>query len=121
MALNATIYKLHLHIADMDRHYYHDHALTVALRPSETEERMMVRVLAFALNADEELNFGKGLSTEEETAIWRIDMTGDIQLWIVVVLPDDKVMLKACVLALHVFVYSYGLNAYLLWRLHQHR
>src|SRR3569623_343942 len=96
MALNATIYKLHLHIADMDRHYYHDHALTVALHPSETEERMMVRVLAFALNADEALNFGKGLSTEDEPALWRKDMTG-------------------------VILYNYGRNADLWWRQHQQR
>jgi len=121
MALNATIYKLHLHIADMDRHYYHDHALTVALHPSETEERMMVRVLAFALNADEALNFGKGLSTEDEPALWRKDMTGVIQLWIDVGLPDEKDMRKACGRARHVIVYSYGRNADLWWRQHQQR
>lgn len=121
MALNATIYKLHLHIADMDRHYYHDHALTVALHPSETAERMMARVLAFALNADEALNFGKGLSTEDEPALWRKDMTGAIQLWIDVGLPDEKDIRKACGRARHVIVYSYGRNADLWWRQHQQK
>src|SRR3569832_1802350 len=101
MALNATIYKLHLHIADMDRPYYHAHALTVALHPSEPVERMMERVLAFALNADEALNFGIGLSTEDELALWRIDLTGVIQLLIDVGLPDENDMRKACGRAQH--------------------
>src|SRR3569832_1483491 len=121
MALNATIYKLHLHIADMDRHYYHDHALTVALQPTETEERMKVRVLAIAQNADEAMNYGKGLSTEDEPALWRKDMTGVIQLWIDVGLPDEKYMRKACGRARHVIVFSYGRYADLWRRQHQQR
>src|SRR3569832_1340824 len=105
----------------MDRHYYHDHALTVALHPSEPEERKMVRVLAFALNADEALNFGIGLITEDDPALWRKDMTGVIHLWFDVGLPDEKDMRKACGRARLVIVFSYGRNADLWWRQHQQR
>lgn len=118
MALNATIYKAHLHVADIDRHYYHDHALTIALHPSETEERMMVRVLAYALNAHADLGFGKGLSTEDEPALWRKDPTGVIERWIEVGLPDEKDLRKACGRARQVIVYSYGRNAGLWWQQH---
>ena len=71
MALKSTVYKAELQISDMDRHYYHGHSLTLALHPSETEERMMIRLLAFALNASDTLAFGKGLSTEEDAALWQ--------------------------------------------------
>src|SRR5476651_2124506 len=96
MALKATIFKADLQIADMDRGYYRDHALTLARHPSETDERMMVRLLAFALNADENLAFGKGLSAEDEPALWLRDLTGAIGLWIEVGLPDEKAVRKAC-------------------------
>src|SRR5450432_776401 len=66
MALKATIFKVELQIADMDRNYYRDHALTIARHPSETDERMMMRLLAYALHADEALAFGKGLSADDE-------------------------------------------------------
>jgi uncharacterized protein YaeQ len=62
MATGATIFKAELQIADLDRNYYQDHALTLARHPSETDERMMVRLLAFALHAHEELSFGNGLT-----------------------------------------------------------
>lgn len=120
MALNATIYKAHLHIADMDRHYYQNHALTIARHPSETGERMMVRVLAFALNAHEALSFGKGLSADGEAAVWLKDLTGAIELWIDVGLPDEKEVRKACGRASRVIIYSYGgRNADLWWTQHQ--
>jgi len=115
MALKATIFKAELHIADMERGYYHDHAVTVARHPSETDERMMVRLLAFALNADETLAFGAGLSTEDEPDLWRKDLTGSIQTWIDVGLPDEKRIRKACGRADQVFVYSYGGHAAQLW------
>ena len=90
MALKATIFKAELQIADMDRNYYHDHALTIARHPSETDERMMVRVLAYALHAHEALSFGKGLSTDDEPDLWQKDLTGAIELWIDVGQPDEK-------------------------------
>src|SRR5258706_12688370 len=95
MALKATIFKAELHIADMERGYYHNHALIVARHPSETDERMMVRLLAFALNAHETLAFGAGLSSDDEPDLWRKDLTGGIETWIDVGLPDEKRIRKA--------------------------
>ncbi len=108
MATGATIFKAELQIANLDRNYYQDHALTLARHPSETDERMMVRLLAFALHANEELSFGNGLSTCEEPDLWRKDLTGAIQLWIDVGLPDEKLVRKACGRARQVFIYIYG-------------
>ena len=115
MALKATICKAEIHVADMDRGYYGNHALTLARHPSETEERMMVRLLAFALNADEAMTFGAGLSTDDEPDLWHKDLTGNIQLWIDVGLPDEKRIRKACGRADKVIVYSYGGRAAQLW------
>jgi uncharacterized protein YaeQ len=108
MASNATIYKATLQISDMDRHYYEEHALTLARHPSETDERMMVRLLAFALHAHEALAFGRGLSTEEEPALWQKDLTGAIDLWIEVGQPEEKTVRRACGRAKQVYVYTYG-------------
>lgn len=108
MALKATIFKAELQIADMDRNYYHDHVLTLARHPSETDERMMVRLLAFALHADEAMAFGQGLSTDDEPDLWQKDLTGAIECWIDVGLPDEKLIRKACGRARKVFVYTYG-------------
>lgn len=116
MALKATIFKAELQIADMDRHYYHDHALTIARHPSETDERMMMRLLAFACHADEALVFGKGLSDAEEPDLWQKDLTGAIDLWIEVGQPDEKRLLKACGRAGRVVVYSYGTQADVWWQ-----
>jgi len=115
MAIKATICRATLQIADMDRNYYHDHALTIARHPSETDERMMVRVLAFALHASEALSFGKGLSADDEADIWQKDLTGSIQAWIDVGQPDDKRIRKACGRADQVYVYCYGGHASKLW------
>ena len=86
MALKSTIYKATLQVADMDRHYYADHQLNVACHPSETLERMMVRILAFALNAHEQLAFGKGISDADEPDLWQKDLTGAVEKWIAEVL-----------------------------------
>ena len=115
MALKATVFKAYLHIADMDRHYYHDHSLTIARHPSETDERMMVRLLAFALNANEDLVYGKDLSTDDEPAMWRKDLTGAIELWIDVGTPDEKDIRRACGRAAQVIIYSYGGRTADLW------
>ena len=108
MASNATIFKAAIQIADMDRQYYEDHALTLARHPSETDERMMVRLLAFVLHADEALSFGRGLSSEEEPALWHKDLTGAIDLWIEVGQPDEKTIRQACGRAKQVCIYTYG-------------
>lgn len=115
MALKATIYKAELQIADMDRNYYHDHALTIARHPSETDERMMVRLLAFALGAHAALSFGKGLSTDDEPDLWQKDLTGAIETWIDVGLPDGKLVRRAAGRARQVFIYSYGGRIADLW------
>lgn len=108
MAIKATIFKANLQIADMERHYYQDHALTLARHPSETDERMMVRLLAFALHAREFLEFGQGMTDDEEADVWQKDLTGAIELWIDVGIPDEKLIRKACGRADQVVVYCYG-------------
>ena len=108
MTIKATIFKANLQIADMERHYYQDHALTLARHPSETDERMMVRLLAFALNAHEYLEFGQGMTNDEEADLWCKDLTGSIDLWIDVGIPDEKLIRKACGRAKQVLVYCYG-------------
>ena len=108
MALKATIFKAELRIADVDRGYYQDHALTIARHPSETDERMMVRVLAFALHAHDALAFGKGLGAADEPDLWQKDLTGAIEVWIDVGQPDERRVRRVCGRAARVFVYAYG-------------
>lgn len=108
MATGATIHRADLSIADMDRNYYADHALTIARHPSETSERLMVRVLAFALFADAALEFGRGLSSDDEADLWKRDLTGLIELWIDVGLPEEKWLRKACGRSRKVVVLVYG-------------
>ncbi|HUH86864.1 MAG TPA: YaeQ family protein [Pusillimonas sp.] len=118
MALRATIYKADLNIADNDRGYYGSHSLTLARHPSETDERMMVRMLAYALFADssEALEFTRGLSATEEPDLWRKDLTGAVVQWIEIGLPDERRILKACGRADEVIVMAYGRNAGLWWQ-----
>ncbi len=108
MAIKSTIFKVNLQIADMECHYYHDHALTIARHPSETDERMMVRLLAFALHAHEYLEFGQGMTADDEADLWQKDLTGAIELWIDVGIPDEKLIRKASGRANQVIVYCYG-------------
>lgn len=115
MAHSSTIFKASLQISDMDRNYYAEHLLTLARHPSETNERMMVRLLAFVLHADEQLNFTKGLSTDEEPALWQMSLTNEIELWIEVGLPDERRLRKACSRAKQVVLYSYGGRGADLW------
>jgi uncharacterized protein YaeQ len=115
MAQKSTIFKVELAVADIDRGYYRDHTLTIARHPSETDERMMVRLLAFALHADEGLAFGRGLSTDDEPDLWRRDLTGAIERWIDVGLPDERDVRKACGRAREVYVLAYGGRAAELW------
>lgn len=115
MALKATIFRAELQVADTVRHYYRDHALTLARHPSETDERLMMRVLAFALHADEALAFGRGLSAEDEPALWRHDLAGSVAHWIEVGLPDERDLRRACGRAARVTVYAYGGAKARLW------
>lgn len=108
MALTAKIFKANIQIADMDRHYYNDHLLTIAQHPSETDERMMIRLLAFALNADERLTFAEGITDTNQADVWIKDYNEQVILWIMVGLPDEKLIRKAVSKAEQVIIYSYG-------------
>ncbi|WP_372804589.1 YaeQ family protein [Loktanella salsilacus] len=108
MAQKATIYKVELSVSDMDRHYYETHKLTVAKHPSETDERLMVRILAFALNAHEQLEMTKGLSTDDEPDIWQKSLSGELELWVALGLPSEKVVRQSCGKADAVVIYCYG-------------
>jgi uncharacterized protein YaeQ len=115
MAAKATILKAELQVTDLDRHYYASHALTLAQHPSETDTRLLVRLLAFALHADERLEFGRGLSDEDEPALWRRDYTGDIEQWIELGQPDETRLRKASARAAQVVVVGYGGQAAEAW------
>jgi uncharacterized protein YaeQ len=118
MAISSTIFKCKLNIADIDRGYYADHALTIARHPSETNERMMVRLLAFSLFASDTLAFGKGISTDDEPALWDKDLTGTITHWIEVGLPDEKIIRRACGRADRVTLLLYGGKTADMWWQH---
>lgn len=115
MAIKSTIFKAELQISDMDRHYYQTHALTIARHPSETDERMMVRILTFALHADEALEFTKGISTQDEPDLWQKSLSGEIELWIDLGQPDEKRIRKACGRARKVVIYTYSGNSAEIW------
>ena len=120
MALKSTIYRATLQIADMDRQLYADHALTLALHPSETEERLLVRLLAFALNVPHDthhgaLQFARGLSDADEPDLWQHDLSGQLVQWIEVGQPDDRRLAKACARAERVTIYCYGSAADIWW------
>lgn len=115
MASNATVVKAELQVSDMDRQYYATHALTLAQHPSETDTRLMVRLLAFALYADERLEFGRGLSSDDEPDLWRRDYTGDIELWIDLGQPSETRIKKSCARAQQVVVINYAGNTADIW------
>lgn len=115
MAITATIRKAELQISDMDRGYYASHTLTLAQHPSETDDRLMVRLLTFALNADDRLEFGRGLSVDDEPDLWRRDYTGDIELWIELGQPDESRLRKAAGRARAVQLVTYGGRAADIW------
>ena len=115
MALKSTIHKAELQLADLDRGHFADYALTIARHPSETDERMMVRLLAFALNASPTLTFGRGLSAEDEADLQDLDATGSIERWIDVGLPDEKAIRRACNRSRQVVVLSYGARSAEVW------
>lgn len=120
MALKATIYKAALQIADMDRAVYADHTLTLALHPSETEERLMARLLAFVLQApasgdDGALQFARGISDTDEPDLWRHDLSGVLRHWVEVGQPDDRRLAKACGRADRVAIYAYASSTPVWW------
>jgi len=116
MALKSTIYKASLQIANMDSHYYADHQLSIACHSSETLQKMMIRILVFALNAHESLEFGKGISDTDEPDLWQKDLTGVIEQWIEVGQPDERRILKACGKSSRVRVYLYASTGPIWWK-----
>lgn len=115
MALKSTIFKINLQISDMDRHYYNDHSFTIARHPSETDERMMTRILVFSLHAHEHLAFTKGLSTDDEPDLWQKNLSGEIDQWIDLGQPDEKRIRKACGLAKQVLIVCYSGSSAEIW------
>jgi uncharacterized protein YaeQ len=115
MALKSTVFKCDLQVSDLDRGVYSNHSLVIARHPSETDERMMVRLLAFALNASEGMAFSNGLSSPDEPALSEVTLDGRIEHWIDVGLPDPKNVRRAVGRAGRVTIYAYGRNHVRLW------
>ncbi|MDD5228348.1 MAG: YaeQ family protein [Methylococcales bacterium] len=115
MAISSTINKVSLNIANIDQHYYQLHELTVAQHPSETDFRFMVRLIAFMVNASEQLCFTKGLNDNDEPELWQKSLTDDIELWIDLGQPDDKRIRKACGRAAQVIIYTYHERKAKIW------
>ncbi|TGG91781.1 YaeQ family protein [Natronospirillum operosum] len=116
MANTATIRKARLHIADMDRQYYQSHALTLAQHPSETDDRLAVRLLAFVFNASEQLSFSADLSSDDHAPeLAERTLTGEITTWIAFGTPDEKWLRKAANRAEKVILYTYGDRSVSVW------
>lgn len=115
MALKSTVFKAELQVSDLDRHHYQTYPLTIARHPSETDERMMVRLLAFALHASENLAFGRGLSNEDEPALCELDLTGAIVRWIDVGLPDERNVRRAAHRSREMVLITYGGRVAEMW------
>jgi len=115
MALKSTVFKAELQLSDLDRNHYHNYHLTLARHPSETDRRMMVRLLAFIMNANEQLEFAKGLSTGEEPDLWRRSLSGNVELWIDLGQPDEKRIRQACHHADYVTLYTYNSRSATVW------
>ncbi len=117
MALKPTIYKAQVELADSDRHVYDSLSVTLAQHPSETVERMAVRLLAFCLNCNRGLAFTRGLSTNEEPDLWQHSDGGVLQHWIEVGQPEEPRLRKANGRAERVTVYAFGKSADTWWKL----
>ena len=107
MAANATIHKALVNIANMDKNYYEEHNLTLAQHPSENNLRLMIRLIAFILNANDTLMFCKGISQDDEPDLWQKSLSGDIEMWIDLGQPDEKRIKKACGRSQKVIIYTF--------------
>lgn len=115
MAIKPTIFKLQISLSDVNRNYYDALNLTVAQHPSETMERMMARVLAYCINAQEQLVFSRGISATEEPDIWAHTLDGNLALWIDVGEPAVERIKKASHIAKNVKVYSFNTKSGVWW------
>jgi len=116
MALKATVHKTEVIISDMDRNYYHTHTLTLAQHPSETLERLMLRIVVFVLHASEQLVFSRGLSADDEPELWQKSDAGEIDLWIELGEPDERRLRQACGRSKEVWLYSYSRGSEIWWK-----
>ena len=115
MALKATICKAQIDIADIDRQHYAHRSLTVARHPSENDQRMMVRLLAFCLNDSDDLRFTRGLSETDEPELWQHSDDGQLLHWIELGEPDEKRLRQACGRSRDVSVYCYQSRSAEVW------
>ena len=115
MGTKSTVYKAELMITDIDRQYYETHSLVVAQHPSEPDRRLMARLIVFALFAHERLEFGRGISSDDDPDLWRRDLTGVVEQWIEMGQPDESDIRKACGLAKNVVVVTYSGNSAEAW------
>ena len=115
MALKATIFKADISITDMDRNYYHDHNLTIARHPSENDERMMLRLVAFIANAHERLQFTKGLSDDDVPDLWLKNFSDEIELWVELGQPSEQRIKKGCNQSQAMQIYAYADNSFDVW------
>ncbi|WP_298445151.1 YaeQ family protein [uncultured Ferrimonas sp.] len=115
MALKATVFKARIQLSDMDRHVYLEQPLTMARHPSETDVRLMLRVLAWSMYANERLDFSKGLCEEDEPELWQKSYADEIELWIELGTPDETRLRKACGKAQQVVLFAYGDNSVAVW------
>jgi uncharacterized protein YaeQ len=115
VAIKSTIYKADIQVSNMDTYYFAEHNLMLARHPSENEERMMIRLLAFALNAHEHMTFTKGLCADDEPDLWQKSLSDEIEVWIDLGQPDEKRIRKACGRAKQVMIYTYNYRSALTW------
>ncbi|MBN0379302.1 YaeQ family protein, partial [Pseudomonas aeruginosa] len=104
-----------VNVADLDRNQFLDANLTLAQHPSETQERMMLRLLAWIKYADERLQFTRGLSSDDEPELWLLNDHLGVDLWIELGLPDERRIKKACSRAQAVALFAYNSRAAEIW------
>jgi uncharacterized protein YaeQ len=115
MAIGSTVCKAELNIANIDTNYYETHEITIAKHPSETELRVMARLVAFIFNANERLVINQGVDNDDDPALWQKNYGGDVELWIDLAQVDEKRLRKACGRSEQVIVYLYNLGSATTW------
>lgn len=118
MAKGSRIYKVKLFISDIDRNCYEQLELTVAQHPSESDERLLARLLAFGLEYESGLAFGGGVSSTDQAPIWLRNDYEEVQHWIEIGQPDPDRLAKLNKRQPRLTLYTYGANAHRWW--HQH-
>ncbi len=107
MALKSTIFKIKISLSNMNIHHYEECSLTVARHPSENNLRMMTRVLAFCLGAQNEIQFTKGISSDSEPDLWKLNHDGSIEYWIELGHLDERRIRQACSKGRNIEIYTY--------------